>query len=96
MAVNPSVDACVARLKATESASQISILRHRITDIVQYLTMNDAENSRSELSKIANVLLHAPTMKLREGQMTDEEMESIMAAVESELKTKAARLKTNV
>ncbi len=80
-AVNPSVDACVSRLKALESANQISLLRQRVNDFVALFA---TDSNKSELQRVANELLHCPTMRLREGEVV--ELEEIVAGIEDQLK----------
>lgn len=93
LAVNPSIDACLARLKAIDAAGQISLLRQHIFEFVTTLS-NDLE-LKSELNKKANVLLHGPTVRLREGEISDAEMSTIMNGIEKELKANAMKHRSN-
>ena len=86
MAVTPAVNSCVARLKATEAAGQIALLRHRVNDIVEALA--ETETDRQDLRKKANELLHAPTIHLREGETSSStEIQDIVRSIEVELKS---------
>lgn len=97
--MNPSIEKCVARLKALDASNQISLLRQRVDDIVSSLAENetqsvDKSNDRpkkqseisSELRKMANGVLHAPTIQLREGGISEQEMENLVQCIESQLK----------
>ena len=80
-AVKPSVTACVAKLSAQESdiATQISTLRQRINDVV--VSLGDEQS----LHKVANRLLHEPTMLIREGQLSQNDIEDVVRTIEKQL-----------
>lgn len=99
LGVNPSIEKCVARLKALEASNQISLLRQRVDDIVFGLAKrgthsadksNDKPKNQPEISlelkKLANEVLHAPTIQLREGEISEQEMEKLVQGIESQLK----------
>lgn len=80
-AVKPSVVACVARLSAQESdtATQISIMRRRVNDIV--VSLGDEQS----LHKVANKLLHKPTMQIREGKLSQNDIKDLVRMIEKQL-----------
>ena len=97
LGVDPSIEKCVARLKALEASNQISLLRQRVYDIISCLVKNEAQSAdksndkiqpeiSSELRKMANGVLHAPTIQLREGGISEQEMENLVQCIESQLK----------
>jgi hypothetical protein len=72
-----------------EAANQISILRQRINDIVDSLIQSQSLNNQydtSKLYKVANELLHAPTMQLREGDLLGADIEDVVQSIENQLK----------
>lgn len=72
-----------------EAANQISILRQRINDIVDFLIQSQSLNNQydtSKLYKVANELLHAPTMQLREGDLPGADIEDVVQSIENQLK----------
>ena len=91
-AVTPNVDMCVAKLAAmdTEMAAQISQLRHHVHDIEASLAEGGFRdnghivmNARPrQLRKRANKMLHVPTMRLREGQLSCGEIDTLMNKIE--------------
>ena len=84
-AVEVSVAACVARLMAmeTDTAEQISRLRRRVNEIVASLGHTGGGYDR--LQKEANKLFHAPTLQLREGSLSGEEIEAVAMTIEKKL-----------
>mmetsp|Transcript_3463 Transcript_3463/g.7224 ORF Transcript_3463/g.7224 Transcript_3463/m.7224 type:complete len:563 (-) Transcript_3463:124-1812(-) len=91
-AVKPAVATCVARLAAmeTDTAERISRLRRRVGDIVNSLEDErgsaDTENkNRIRLKKMANRLLHEPTMQLREGRLSEGEIDDVVKRIEEQL-----------
>ncbi|KAL7533343.1 hypothetical protein ACHAWF_004458 [Thalassiosira exigua] len=84
-AVNPRVEDVVERLAAMEpdAAGRISTLRARVHDVVASL---DGDGDGLDLRATANRLLHAPTMRLREGTMSEEEVEREVERIEGELR----------
>ena len=44
-----------------------------------------AAKTGSELRKLANELLHAPTMQLRKGQLSEIDIESVVKRIEKQL-----------
>ena len=80
-AVKPSVVACVAKLSAQEgdTATQITAMRQRIKDIV--VTLGDEKS----LHKVANRLLHKPTMQIRERKLTQDDIEDLVRTIEKQL-----------
>ncbi|KAL3802020.1 hypothetical protein ACHAWO_002440 [Cyclotella atomus] len=91
MAVNPTVDTCVARLNALGSANNIYLLRQRVNDVVDTLVdCDDPRFNKQDLQRVANELLHAPTMQLRSGEMTESDMEDAVKNIEADLKAYCA------
>jgi hypothetical protein len=82
-AVEVSVAACVARLMAMDTAEQISRLRRRVNEIVA--SLGHTEGGYDRLQKEANKLLHAPTLQLREGSLSGEEIEDVAMTIEKKL-----------
>jgi len=80
-AVKPSVVECVAKLSAQESdkATQISTIRQRVNDIV--VSLGDEQS----LHKVANRLLHEPTMQIREEKLTQDDVEDVVKRIEEQL-----------
>lgn len=80
-----SVAACVARLMAmeTDTAEQISRLRRWVNEIVASLGHTGGGYDR--LQKEANKLFHAPTLQLREGSLSGEEIEAVAMTIEKKL-----------
>ena len=80
-AVKPSVVACVAKLLAQESdtATQITTMRQRVNDIVVSL------GDEKPLHKVANRLLHKPTMQIREGKLSQNDIEDVVRTIEKQL-----------
>ncbi|KAL3802059.1 hypothetical protein HJC23_010815 [Cyclotella cryptica] len=99
LGVNPAVENCVARLKALEASNKISLLRQRVDSVVSCLNKDETLSAHkssemshtqsdinAELKKMANELLHAPTVHLRQGEISEVEMETIVQCIESQLK----------
>ena len=89
--MKPSVAACISRLAAmeTDTAEQISQMRKRVNYAVASLG-NDISNT--QLQKMANKLLHAPTMQLRKGKLfSPAEMEQVVRDIEKQLDNAAAQ-----
>ena len=82
----PTVATCTARLSAmeTDTTEQISQLRQSINDIVASLeSTNNAK--RIELQKRANKLLHGPTMQLREGLLSQDDIKEVVMGITTQL-----------
>jgi len=95
-AVQPTVAACVAKLVAMEAdtSQRISQLRRRVNDIVVSLeenlvTFNVGDGSpqhKIQIQRMANKLLHAPTMQLREGRLSGaEDIDDVVKKIEEQL-----------
>ena len=83
-------------MKAAEASRQIVLLRARTNDIVDTLGTTN-EQYYQELQKLANTLLHAPTMQLREGKrISDAELEDMVHEIELELKAYMVVLRSNL
>ena len=82
-AVKQSVATCVSRLEAMDSnaVEHISYLRQRVTTVVASLGYCSDDN----LQKMANKLLHTPTIQLREGVLTRDDIDDVVMAIEKEL-----------
>lgn len=82
-----------------EAANQISLLRQRINGIVDSIILHPNPNnserndlsdiSQLELQKVANELLHDPMIRLREGKISDTEIETLVQNIESQLQNYA-------
>ena len=89
-AIKPCVSKCIKRLESFEngSSSQITNLRMQVYAIVDTLT--EQHDNRSDVSiqlkKLANKLLHQPTMQLRQEKLSDIELEDIILQIELRLK----------
>ena len=86
-AVQPSVESCVARLTAMETADDITQLRQRVNEIASSLSQDSQNGSR--LTKMANELLHQPTILLREGKLSRSEINDVINSIEVELRSHA-------
>ena len=91
-AITPSVASCVERLEVLErdASKQISTMRKRVNSFVDTLMepINDVHTiycNYSELKRLANKLLHEPTMQLRRGKLSDVGIEDSIAKIEREL-----------
>mmetsp|Transcript_36456 Transcript_36456/g.59478 ORF Transcript_36456/g.59478 Transcript_36456/m.59478 type:complete len:227 (-) Transcript_36456:94-774(-) len=90
-AVKPTVTTCVAKLAAmeTDTAEQISQLRRRVNNIVASLeggiSKTGIKTNKMQLQKMANKLLHVPTMQLREGQLSREDIDNVVKKIEKQL-----------
>lgn len=82
-AVSESVAICVSRLAAmdTNTTENISRLRERVNQVVASLS----HGRGSDLQKMANKLLHTPTMQLRQGILSGDEVEDVVTRIEKEL-----------
>lgn len=80
-AVDPSVKTCVSKLQAMESGtpSLIVILRERVNKLA-------ASFENPDVRKLANRLLHEPTMRLRAGELTSDDIDSVVSQIESRLR----------
>lgn len=80
-AVDPSVKTCVSKLQAMESGtpSLIVILRERVNELA-------ASFENPDVRKLANRLLHEPTMRLRAGELTSDDIDSVVSQIESRLR----------
>ena len=91
-AIKPSVTKCIKRLESFEngSSSQITSLRMQVYAMVDALTeqqdarMDDVR--QRQLKRLANKLLHQPTMQLRQEKLSDKELEDIILQIELRLK----------
>ena len=92
-AVEPYVASCVARLAAmeTDTANQISQMRRRVKEIVS--SLSSYNNNHIQLQKMANKLLHAPTMQLREGVLSEEQIDDVVNRIEKQLTDESCRIK---
>lgn len=91
-AITPSVASCVERLEVLErdASKQISTMRKRVNSFVDTLMepINDVHAiycNYNELKRLANKLLHEPTMQLRRGKLSDVGIEDSIAKIEREL-----------
>ena len=90
--IKPSVSECIKRLESFEngSSSQITSLRMQVYAKVDAMT--EQHNNRSDdiqpkqLKRLANKLLHKPTMQLRREKLSDIELEDIIINIELKLK----------
>ena len=85
----------------TNTSEQIFRLRQQINNIVDELVEqkmmqekngitlirdDTATKNRVELEKLANKLLHTPTMQLRQGRLSENEMEDAVIRIERQLR----------
>ena len=84
---------CVARLAAmeTDTTERISLLRRRVDDIVASLG-HASGGGDDRLRKAANKLLHGPTLRLREGTLSGDEIEDVVRTIERELLSVSSRI----
>lgn len=82
LAIQPSVDTCLARLIAMETADDIAKFRKRVNEIA--ISLGQETKYTSRLIKMANELLHDPTIRLREGRL-NVDIESVIKHIEDEL-----------
>jgi hypothetical protein len=93
--VEVSVADCVARLAAmeTDTAERISLLRRRVDDIVASLgDAGGGGDGDDRLRKAANKLLHGPTLRLREGTLSGDEIEDVARTIGKELLIVSSRI----
>jgi len=85
-AVKPAVATCVANLLAMdlETTTQIANIRQSVNDIVASLAKSSGGGGK-ELQKLANKLLHEPTMELREGNLSHEDVQCVVGMIETQL-----------
>ena len=86
-AVKPAVATCVANLLAMdlETTTQIANMRQSVNDIVASLAKSSGCGGGKELQKLANKLLHEPTMELREGNLSHEDVQCVVGMIETQL-----------
>ena len=86
LAVKPAVATCVANLLAMdlETTTQIANMRQSVNDIVSSLAKSSGGGG-NELQKLANKLLHEPTMELREGNLSHEDVQCVVGMIETQL-----------
>lgn len=84
-AIQPSVESCVARLTVMETAHDVTQLRQRVNEIAFSISQDSKDASR--LTKVANELLHQPTILLREGKLSSIEIEDVIKGIENELRS---------
>lgn len=93
LAVKPAVASSVARLTAMETSDQISQLRQRVNGVVTSLLEDESTsqregekgNAKKSLQKLANELLHEPTMQLRGGQLPEKDLDAIVQCIQMQL-----------
>eukprot|EP00986_Skeletonema_menzelii_P009385 scaffold4266_cov139-Skeletonema_menzelii.AAC.9 len=85
-AIQPSVESCVARLTAMETADDITQLRQRVNEIASSIIQDSKDGAN--IAKMANELLHQPTILLREGKLPRSEIESVVKSIENELRSR--------
>ena len=85
---------CVARLAAmeTDTTERISLLRRRVDDIVASLDHAGGGGDDHRLRKAANKLLHGPMLQLREGTLSEDEIEDVARMIERELLSVSSRI----
>jgi hypothetical protein len=66
-----------------ETADDITQFRKRVNEIATSLGQDTKDTTG--LLKMANELLHEPTMKLREGRLSKVDIESVIKHIENEL-----------
>lgn len=89
-AVKGSVVLCVARLAAMDAnaVEYISHLRQRVNEVVESF----GQDRNGNLQKIANKLLHTPTIQLRQGILSGNDIEDVVIMIEKELMSQFSRI----
>jgi hypothetical protein len=89
-AVKGSVVLCVARLAAMDAnaVEYISHLRQRVNEVVESF----GQDRNGNLQKIANKLLHTPTIQLRQGILSGNDIEDVVIMIEKELMSQYSRI----
>ena len=64
----------------SDTTSQIASMRQRVSDIVSSL-----DSSNNKLHKMANRLLHEPTILLREGKLSQTDVDEVVRRIEKQL-----------
>ncbi len=84
-AVDPTVTTCVSKLLAmeTDTAARILDLRQRVNNVVASFD----PDRRDGIQKLANKLLHEPTIQLREGKLSDEDVNGVAQMIERKLRS---------
>ncbi|KAL7473826.1 hypothetical protein ACHAXS_014465 [Conticribra weissflogii] len=93
LGIEPSVTSCIERLAAMETSEQISQLRWTANEIVNSVLVDEKSLSQRELQKIMNGLLHLPTMRVRKGSISDDELIDMIDEIEWKLRNFLASLK---
>ena len=85
-AVKPAVTTCVANLVAMdlETTTQIANMRQSVNDIIASLAESSGGGGK-DLQKLANKLLHEPTMQLREGNLSHDDIQGVVRMIETQL-----------
>ena len=86
-AIQPAVESCVSKLTAMRTADDITKLRQQVNEIASSISQDSKDGSK--IAKMANELLHQPTMLLREGKLPRSEMESVVKSIEKELRSRS-------
>ena len=82
------------QLNINFSNQQQTNIRKATTIINRKKTINNQQHQQT-LQKMANTLLHAPTIQLREGKrISDAELEDMVHEIELELKAYCCKLKS--
>ncbi len=76
-----------------ETSEQISQLRWTANEIVNSVLVDEKSLSQQELQKIMNGLLHLPTMRVRKGSISDDELIDMIDEIEWKLRNFLASLK---
>jgi hypothetical protein len=89
-AVKGSVVICVARLAAMEAhaVEYISHLRQRVNEVVASF----GQDRNGNLQRTANKLLHSPTIQLRQGILSGNDIEDVVIMIEKELMSQFSRI----
>ena len=64
----------------SDTTSQIASMRQRVSNIVSSL-----DSSNNKLQTIANRLLHEPTILLREGKLSQTDVDEVVRRIEKQL-----------
>ena len=84
-AIQPAVESCVSKLTAMRTADDITKLRQQVNEIAASISQDSRDGSK--IAKMANELLHQPTILLREGKLPSSELQSVVKSIEQELRS---------
>ena len=94
-AIRPNVESVTKKLSVLDSAvsNDVASIRRRVAKYGEEISSNDDAIVKAKLKKVANQLLHEPTMRLRIGSLPDNELDGVVASIENKLNKKAEELR---